>query len=413
MTKIFISYRRADTQYVTDIVYDKMAQHFGKENVFLDVGSIPFGVDFRQYLNEQVSAHDVVLVIIGTEWARMMQERAEQKNDFVRIEIESALQQEKLVIPVLVKNATMPNFIDLPVSIHELQWRNSAVIRRQPDLENDCSRLAEGIHQYFNLHAETTPPKKVQSTKTATPSKPTSISLMPQPFDWIEIPNKGYSIAKYPITNAQFAKFIESGGYENKQWWTKEGWKKRLEGWHYDDDWKASGSSWTEPLYWQDSKWNGDIQSVVGVSWYEAIAFCLWLSDATNEKIMLPTDYQWQHAAQEYDGRVYPWGNDWNSALCKSSVDENGIARTTAVNAFEGKGDSPFGVVDMAGNIWEWCLTDYENKSNDMNSTARYRVLRGGSWNSSDMASLRCDFRYGNNVNLRLSYGGFRITRFN
>ena len=148
MAKIFISYRRADSQYVTDIVYEHMARHFSKENVFLDVGSIPFGVDFRTYLNDQVAAHDVVLVIIGPDWGRIMQERAGQANDFVRIEIESALKQGKLVIPVLVKNAEMPDFSQLPQSISELQWRNSAVVRRQPDLENDCTRLADGIRQY-------------------------------------------------------------------------------------------------------------------------------------------------------------------------------------------------------------------------------------------------------------------------
>ena len=107
MTKIFISYRRDDSQYVTDNIFEHMARHFGKENVFLDVGNIPFGVDFRTYLNEQVSAHDVILVIIGQDWGRIMEERASQQNDFVRIEIESALKADKLVIPVLVKNSEL------------------------------------------------------------------------------------------------------------------------------------------------------------------------------------------------------------------------------------------------------------------------------------------------------------------
>ncbi|MEO1167046.1 MAG: toll/interleukin-1 receptor domain-containing protein, partial [Chloroflexota bacterium] len=152
MTKIFISYRRADTQYVTDAIHLVMRNIFGADNVFLDVGSIPFGVDFREYLSEQVAAHDVVLVIIGSDWARIMEERAEQANDFVRIEIESAMKQKKLVIPVLVKNASMPDFTNLPQSIQDLQWRNSAIIRRQPDLENDCKRLADGIKQYITTN---------------------------------------------------------------------------------------------------------------------------------------------------------------------------------------------------------------------------------------------------------------------
>jgi hypothetical protein len=121
MPKIFISYRRDDSQYVTDSIYDHMIRYFGKDDVFLDVGSIPFGADFREYLRNQISAHDVILVVIGTEWANIMQERADQSNDFVRIEIENALAMDKHLIPVLVKNADMPNFNLLPPSIADLQ----------------------------------------------------------------------------------------------------------------------------------------------------------------------------------------------------------------------------------------------------------------------------------------------------
>ncbi|MCU0477112.1 MAG: toll/interleukin-1 receptor domain-containing protein, partial [Anaerolineae bacterium] len=79
-----------------------MQRHFGEGNVFLDVGEIPFGVDFRVYLREQIAEHDVVLVLIGPKWGDIMRERASQANDFVRIEIENALAQNKLVIPTLV-----------------------------------------------------------------------------------------------------------------------------------------------------------------------------------------------------------------------------------------------------------------------------------------------------------------------
>ncbi|MEM9954541.1 MAG: SUMF1/EgtB/PvdO family nonheme iron enzyme [Chloroflexota bacterium] len=399
MTKIFISYRRDDAQWVTDIVYDKMTNHFGKDNVFLDVGSIPFGVDFREYLNEQVAAHDVVLVIIGTDWARIMQERANQQNDFVRIEIESALRQDKLVIPILVKNASMPNFANLPDSISDLQWRNSARIRRQPDLDSDCNHLAESIRWF------------IDSTK---PKKPTSKDLMPDPFDWIEIPassgtmntNEGnvvlsiptesYWISKYPITNAQFAKFIKADGYSNENWWTEQGWK-------YNQRGKRK-----VPRHWNDSKWNSDAQPIVGVNWYESVAFCLWLSDVTSENIMLPTEAQWQYAAQGDDGRNFPWGNDWNRWKCQNSTDT--IARKTSlVTQYEGKGDSPLGVVDMVGNIWEWCLTDYRSKDNCINSSTDSRVLRGGSWFSHSIDSFRCVYRNGNNPTVWGNYFGFRI----
>ena len=415
MVKIFISYRRADSQYVTDSVYEHMARHFGKENVFLDVGNIPFGVDFRTYLNDQVAAHDVLLVIIGQDWGRIMQERAGQANDFVRIEIESALKQNKLLIPVLVKNAQMPDFSQLPQSISELQWRNSATVRRQPDLENDCTRLADGIKGY------------AANAGLGKPPEPKTSDILPAPFDWIEIPggrgtlktNKGsvtlsiptetYWMAKYPVTNAQFAKFIEAGGYNTERWWTKEGWQKRAEGWHYDSGWKPSGTPWTQPRYWNSSKWTGAEQPVVGMSWYEAVAFCLWLSEMTGETIMLPTEAQWQYAAQGDDGRTYPWGNDWDCKRCNNSVKPCDSNVTTPVTQYEGKGDSPFGVVDMAGNVWEWCLIDANDKINDINSNATKRVLRGGSWLSTITDYFRCDNRSGDAPYDRYLSYGFRL----
>jgi formylglycine-generating enzyme required for sulfatase activity len=244
-------------------------------------------------------------------------------------------------------------------------------------------------------------------------TKPDSLSLMPAPFDWIEIPKQGYSIAKYPVTNAQFRKFIEAEGYKNQQWWTQAGWKVREEGWHHDGGWKPSGTPWTEPRYWRDSKWNGDTQPVVGVSWYESVAFCLWLSEVTGEKIMLPTEEQWQYAAQGADGRIYAWGPKWDASRCNNNVDQKGVGKTTPVTQYEGKGDSPFGVVDMAGNVWEWCLTDYQNKTNDINSEATYRVLRGGSWVNSSSDFFRCDSRDDWYPHYGFIINGFRVSRFN
>jgi formylglycine-generating enzyme required for sulfatase activity len=145
------------------------------------------------------------------------------------------------------------------------------------------------------------------------------------------------------------------------------------------------------------------------VSWYEAVAFCLWLSEATGEKIMLPTEDQWQYAAQGDDGRAYPWGNDWDCKRCNNSVKPCASNVTKPVRHYEGKGDSPFGVVDMAGNVWEWCLTDYNKKTNDINSIANKRVLRGGSWSRYNSDFLRCDYRGRNFPSHWGCHWGFRL----
>jgi formylglycine-generating enzyme required for sulfatase activity len=144
------------------------------------------------------------------------------------------------------------------------------------------------------------------------------------------------------------------------------------------------------------------------VSWYEAIAFCLWLSDVTGDAIMLPTEQQWQRAAQGDDGRIYPWGNNWDNKRCNNS---NGISKTTPVNQFEGwdRGNSYFGVVDMAGNVWEWCLTAYETGSQTLVSTDT-RIMRGGAYYSV-FYDNEVDIRIYNFPYSRDDSRGFRVAR--
>ena len=150
---------------------------------------------------------------------------------------------------------------------------------------------------------------------------------------------------------------------------------------------------WTQPRYWDDSRWDGADYPVVGVSWYEAVAFCLWLSETTGENIILPTEQQWQRAAQGDKGLIYPWGNVWDASRCNNNVDGKGIRRTTPVTEYENT-DTPFDVTDMSGNAWEWCLTAYGTGKTDLQG-ADVRVLRGGSWGSGDMGDFRTVYRNG------------------
>jgi formylglycine-generating enzyme required for sulfatase activity len=207
-----------------------------------------------------------------------------------------------------------------------------------------------------------------------------------------------FVIARYPITNAQYARFIEDMGYDEPRGWTKTGWELRV-----SEDWK-------QPRYWHDPDWNAPNHPVVGVSWYEAVAFCQWLKAASGEPIVLPTEQQWQRAAQGDDGRLNPWGNTWDASRCNNNVDGKGLGKTTPVRQYEGKGDSPFGVTDMAGNVWEWCRTAFMTGSQELEGTSS-RVVRGGSWRGELPGSFRCDMRYWGPPTGRPNEWGFRIAR--
>ncbi len=241
--------------------------------------------------------------------------------------------------------------------------------------------------------------------------------ILPPPFEWCEIPagkvtlEKGgyleepttfdvpaFAIAKYPITNAQFAKFVEAGGYGERRWWTDAGWHQK--------EW----DNWTEPRFWRKKEWNGVEYPVVGVSWYEAVAFSQWLNEAAGAhsraplQITLPTEQQWQRAAQGDDGRAFPWGDEFDKAKCNTS--KSNIEQTTPVTKYP-QGASPYGVMDMSGNVWEWCLTAYKTGATALDGADR-RCLRGGSWGFNTV-NARASSRNYFNPFIRTSYYGFRV----
>lgn len=191
--------------------------------------------------------------------------------------------------------------------------------------------------------------------------------------DWLdhlmaEVPGRRIAIARYPVTNAQYQRFIDQNGYNVKRWWEQHGWQ-----------WKKREKA-RQPRYWQDEKWNRPDCPVVGVTWYEAEAYCHWLSEYTDQHFRLPTEADWWQAAQGNDRREYPWGSDWQTKRCNTS--EAKIGRTSPVGQFSPDGDSPCGCADMSGNVWEWVANWYDKEQ-------KFRVMRGGSWGDS-RDSARC-----------------------
>jgi formylglycine-generating enzyme required for sulfatase activity len=134
-----------------------------------------------------------------------------------------------------------------------------------------------------------------------------------------------YHLAKAPVTRAQYAAFVQATDYRQP---TR----------------RHNGQPATDK---QD-------HPVIYVSWDDAVAFCHWLSEDTGLVYRLPTEAEWEKAARGTSGRIYPWGNHWDTTRCNTP--ENGINNTTPVAAYP-DGASPYGLLDMVGNVWEWCAT--------------------------------------------------------
>jgi hypothetical protein len=149
---IFVSYRRSDSADIAGRIYDRLIGKFGKGPIFKDVDSIPLGLDFKEYLDMKVGECDVFLAIIGDEWVNASDSkgnhRLDDPTDFVRIEIESALERKIPVIPLLVRDAHMPREDDLPSSLRKLVYRNGTPIRSDPDFHRDMDRLIAALEKY-------------------------------------------------------------------------------------------------------------------------------------------------------------------------------------------------------------------------------------------------------------------------
>ena len=153
MNHIFISYRRDDARDVTGRIYDRLKARFGEGAIFTDVDKIPLGIDFRIKLDENVSQCKIFLAVIGDKWLSAKdaegRPRLNDPMDFVRIEIESALERNIPVIPLLVQGTQMPSADQLPESIKELAFRNGTPIRHDPDFHKDMTRLIDSVEQYL------------------------------------------------------------------------------------------------------------------------------------------------------------------------------------------------------------------------------------------------------------------------
>lgn len=232
-----------------------------------------------------------------------------------------------------------------------------------------------------------------------------------------------FAIARYPVTNAQYAIFVEQGGYEPAAPW----WDESARAWLARDDAATKGlQDWQrrkhkdQPEFW-DGKTFGSARPnypVVGVNWYEARAFCRWLTQHLDDgyEYLLPSEAEWEYAARGADRRTYPWSDEELTAE-RASYDQKYGITTLAAGCFP-RGATPEGVLDLAGNVWEWTRSEYcaypynptDGRENGDNPAEKRFTLRGGSW--ADLpVGLRAAFRSLFSPDVRNGGVGFRLAR--
>ena len=299
----------------------------------------------------------------------------------------------------------------------------------------------------------------------------------PDERDAHELDIDAFSIGRYPVTNAEWACFMEAGGYEDERWWRnpvarawlagdpekqelgrqywRDWWQKAqeqpdLEGWLERE---ARAHRWSayslrnrraiarqdargleadvhrwypdrpphEPDSWRDPSFNNAAQPVVGVSWFEALAYSKWLSAQSGRAFRLPSEVQWEAAARGVAGRRYAFGTIFDPAFANTAESE--LERTTPVGAHAG-GATPEGVDDLCGNVMEWTRSLWGTELNRPELTYPYvaddgredeeapaeclRVLRGGSWGGTGIYA-RAAYRYRSFPTGRFTNYGFRL----
>ena len=202
----------------------------------------------------------------------------------------------------------------------------------------------------------------------------------------IEFDIASFFIARFPVTWTQYRAFLEArDGYGNLDWW---------EGLAHRDDQPGK----------QFQQYNN--HPADNVSWFDAMAYCRWLSHHMRYEIRLPSEWEWQQAATGGDpANRYPWGTDWDPG--RANTYESQLNRTTAVGMYP-HGASPVGALDMCGNVWEWFVDASDQNPPDQYCPKGYRALRGGAWNfNADQA--RSEARNWECSAYRFTSVGFRL----
>lgn len=414
---IFISYASQDRGLVSELA--SLLEGEGWP-VWWDRENLPAGQRFHRVIDEAIKNAGCVMVC----WSE-----ASIESDWVIDEANEAKSLDKLM-PVLLENVRPPygfrsfHYVDLSQwdrkRSHQAFQRLVQELASQPlhgsrtenqsadDSSNDTRpTVIEDLSTLIDrlTAAELTPEDRLDAgdrlAEIGDPRPGVGVTDHGTPdIEWVDIPGgaflsgekklpcqlSSFRMARYPVTNSQFQAFVDDDGYTDEAWW---------------DELPAMEPSTG------NSEWAAANRPRTFVSWYETIAYCRWLSYKHGFPISLPTERQWERAARGTGGFEYPWGDEYRSGY--ANVDElddrHGsyqLNQPSTVGIYP-LGISPEGILDLAGNVWEWMLNDHNNPQSCIETGNARRAVRGGAWNRNQSyarAVLRLGYlpyrRYGN-----------------
>jgi formylglycine-generating enzyme required for sulfatase activity len=395
---VFISYAREDQAYARRLADNLRERGFG---VWMD-DRIDFGDRWWREIVRAVRASAAFIVVMTPD---------SEDSEWVEREILLAHAERKPIFPLLLRGKVNPLLItvqyadltpgqmpsdDFYERLVQVAPCESKVKKRpsarqvQPTQTSSFARQPIAEPQVVAVEREPFEPELIlipagEFLMGSDPKKDKDAHRNEQPQHRLYLPD--YYIAKTPVTNAEYLTFVEATSQKPPKRWKKG---------------RPPKSKEDHP--------------VVYVTWDDAVAYCKWLTETTGRSYRLPSEAEWEKAARGTDGRIYPWGDRWDAKRCNTR--EGGLGDTTPVGMYSPQGDSPYGCVDMAGNVWEWCATrwgkSYPCDVTEDEWSEKYfqekgvRVLRGGSW-LDFQDGARCAFRRWDLPSFRNVDYGYRL----
>jgi formylglycine-generating enzyme required for sulfatase activity len=412
MGGIFISYRRQGAIVHARALFERLRHEFGLDNVFMDLEGIEYGVDFKDVVNRELSKCSVMLALIDPQWAtatdKKGRRRLDQEDDFVRIEIATALARRIRTVPVLVDGTEMPDPETLPEVLRPLARLNALNL----DFRRFDAEIGSLVAAIQRIRAEQAPQKTEERRPAPAPDRPSSERAYPA---MVEIPGGefmmgspkdevgrsddegpqhrvrilAFAMGRCPVTFEEWDACVTAGGCEHRP---------------------------------DDRGWGRGRRPVINVSWNDAQEYVRWLSKTTEQRYRLPTEAEWEYAVRAGGSGRFCFGNSEADVQQYAWFCANSEGRTHPVGQ---KLPNRFGLHDVHGNVWEWVedvyRTSYKAREGDGSAwrgggpilrtlLGDQRVVRGGGWSSSS-DEVRSASRVGNSPSDRNSGLGFRVAR--